>query len=53
MFSRLEVSMVLMEVFVVFCKWNLFFVVVSSNGTSLCGRSPNTENENENVMKIL
>ena len=27
--------MVLMEVFVVSCKWNLFLVVVNSNGTSL------------------
>ena len=27
--------MVLMEVFVVSCKWNLFLVVVNSNGISL------------------
>ena len=34
-FSRLEISMVLMEVFVVSCKWNLFLVVLNSNGISL------------------
>ena len=37
-FSRVEISMVLMDVFVVFCNWNLFLFVVSSNGTSLSGR---------------